>query len=100
MARADPDPEAASAFIEMAARLVEMKSYLLLPRSEEGERMKQAVSYTHLDVYKRQVGVRRFAAQLLNEGKIQLFCADSVDGEGVLNLSLIHIWSAPRSPPG
>ena len=24
-------------------------------------------------------------AQLLNEGKIQLFCADSVDGEGVLN---------------
>ena len=40
VARADPDPEAASAFIEMAARLVEMKSYLLLPRSEEGERMK------------------------------------------------------------
>ena len=24
-------------------------------------------------------------AQLLNEGKIQLFCADNVDGEGVLN---------------
>ena len=24
-------------------------------------------------------------AQLLNEGKIQLFCADSVDGEGVMN---------------
>ena len=41
VARADPDPEAASAFIEMAAWLVEMKSYLLLPRSEEGERMKQ-----------------------------------------------------------
>ena len=39
--QADPDPEAASAFIEMAARLVEMKSYLLLPRSEEGERLKQ-----------------------------------------------------------
>ena len=35
------DPEVASAFIEMAAHLVEMKSYLLLPRSEEGERMKQ-----------------------------------------------------------
>lgn len=35
------DPEIASAFIEMAAHLVEMKSYLLLPRSEEGERMKQ-----------------------------------------------------------
>ena len=35
------DPEISSAFIEMAAHLVEMKSYLLLPRSEEGERMKQ-----------------------------------------------------------
>ena len=40
-ADAGADPETASAFIEMAARLVEMKSYLLLPRSEEGERMKQ-----------------------------------------------------------
>ena len=35
------EQETASAFIEMAAHLVEMKSYLLLPRSEEGERMKQ-----------------------------------------------------------
>ena len=43
VARADPDPEAASAFIEMAARLVEMKSYLLLPRSEEGERHQAGV---------------------------------------------------------
>ncbi len=32
--------DVASEFIEMAARLVEMKSYLLLPRSEEAERMK------------------------------------------------------------
>lgn len=39
--QAQPDPERSSAFIEMAAHLVEMKSYLLLPRSEEGERMKQ-----------------------------------------------------------
>ena len=38
-ADAGADPETASAFIEMAAHLVEMKSYLLLPRSEEGERM-------------------------------------------------------------
>ena len=38
------DPEIASAFIEMAAHLVEMKSYLLLPRSEEGERMKQELA--------------------------------------------------------
>ena len=35
------DPDISSSFIEMAAHLVEMKSYLLLPRSEEGERMKQ-----------------------------------------------------------
>lgn len=33
--------EVASEFIEMAAQLVQMKSYLLLPRSEEAERMKQ-----------------------------------------------------------
>ncbi len=38
------DPDIASSFIEMAARLVEMKSYLLLPRSEEGERMKQELT--------------------------------------------------------
>ena len=37
-------PETASAFIEMAAHLVEMKSFLLLPRSEEGERMKQELT--------------------------------------------------------
>ena len=35
--QADPDPETASAFIEMAAHLVEMKSFLLLPRSEDGQ---------------------------------------------------------------
>ena len=32
--------EVASEFIEMAARLVQMKSFLLLPRSAEAERMK------------------------------------------------------------
>ena len=36
--------EAASEFIEMAARLVQMKSYLLLPRSEEAARMKEALT--------------------------------------------------------
>lgn len=39
--QAQEDPDRFSAFIEMAAHLVEMKSFLLLPRSEEGERMKQ-----------------------------------------------------------
>ena len=33
--------ESASEFIEMAARLVQMKSYFLLPKSEEAERMKE-----------------------------------------------------------
>ena len=36
--------EVASEFIEMAARLVQMKSYLLLPRSEEAERLKQELT--------------------------------------------------------
>lgn len=38
------DPAVASSFIEMAARLVEMKSYLLLPHSDEGERMKRELT--------------------------------------------------------
>ena len=38
------DPNVASAFIETAARLVEMKSFLLLPRSTEGERMKEELT--------------------------------------------------------
>ena len=33
--------EVASEFIEMAARLVQMKSFLLLPRSEEAQRLKE-----------------------------------------------------------
>ena len=36
--------EVASEFIEMAARLVQMKSYLLLPKSEEAERMKEELT--------------------------------------------------------
>ena len=36
--------DVASSFIEMAAHLLEMKSYLLLPRSEEAERMKQELT--------------------------------------------------------
>lgn len=36
--------EVASEFIEMAARLVQMKSYLLLPRSEEAERMREELT--------------------------------------------------------
>ncbi len=36
--------DVASEFIEMAARLVQMKSYLLLPRSQEAERMKEELT--------------------------------------------------------
>jgi segregation and condensation protein A len=51
--------DVASEFIEMAARLVEMKSYLLLPRSEEGERMKQELTgqLIEYDLCKRMAGV-------------------------------------------
>ncbi len=37
-------PELASEFIDMAARLVQMKSYFLLPKSEEAERLKQELT--------------------------------------------------------
>ena len=59
--QADPDPETASAFIEMAAHLVEMKSYLLLPRSEEGERMKQELTgqLIEYDQCRRMAGALR-----------------------------------------
>ncbi|WP_367926109.1 ScpA family protein [uncultured Ruthenibacterium sp.] len=36
--------ESASEFIEMAARLVQMKSYFLLPKSEEAERIKEELT--------------------------------------------------------
>ena len=60
-ADAGADPETASAFIEMAAHLVEMKSYLLLPRSEEGERMKQELTgqLIEYDQCRRMAGALR-----------------------------------------
>lgn len=36
--------DSASEFIEMAARLVQMKSFFLLPKSEEAERMKEELT--------------------------------------------------------
>ena len=59
------DPEISSAFIEMAAHLVEMKSYLLLPRSEEGERMKQELTGRLIEYDQ----CRRMAAQLRARGE-------------------------------
>ena len=59
------DPEISSAFIEMAAHLVEMKSYLLLPRSEEGERMKQELTgqLIEYDQCRRMASALRAAAE-------------------------------------
>ena len=59
------DPDTASSFIEMAAHLVEMKSYLLLPRSEEGERMKQELTGQLIEYDQ----CRRMAAQLRARGE-------------------------------
>ena len=64
-ADAGADPETASAFIEMAAHLVEMKSFLLLPRSEEGERMKQELTGQLIEYDQ----CRRMAALLRAKGE-------------------------------
>ena len=53
--------DVASEFIEMAARLVQMKSFLLLPRSEEAQRMKeeltgQLIEYSACKEVARQMG--------------------------------------------
>lgn len=59
------DPNVASAFIETAARLVEMKSFLLLPRSTEGERMKEELTGRLIE-YDR---CRRLAGQLRSRAR-------------------------------
>ncbi len=61
----DADPERFSSFIEMAAHLVEMKSYLLLPRSMEGERMKQELTGQLIEYDQ----CRRMAALLRQKGE-------------------------------
>ena len=59
------DPDVSSSFIEMAAHLVEMKSYLLLPRSAEGERMKQELTGQLIEYDQ----CRRMAALLRAKGE-------------------------------
>ena len=60
------DPDVSSSFIEMAAHLVEMKSYLLLPRSTEGERMKQELTgqLIEYDQCRRMSAALRAAAEV------------------------------------
>ena len=59
------DPDISSSFIEMAAHLVEMKSYLLQPRSTEGERMKQELTgqLIEYDQCRRMASALRAAAE-------------------------------------
>ena len=59
------DPDISSSFIKMAAHLVEMKSYLLLPRSTEGERMKQELTgqLIEYDQCRRMASALRAAAE-------------------------------------
>ena len=63
------DPDVSSSFIEMAAHLVEMKSYLLLPRSTEGERMKQELTgqLIEYDQCRRMSAALRAAAEASGE---------------------------------
>ena len=84
--QADPDPETASAFIEMAAHLVEMKSYLLLPRSEEGERMKQEFTGQLIEYDQ----CRRMAALLRAKGEQAPVFRAAADGDGVGHTYTLH----------
>lgn len=59
------EPDVSSSFIEMAARLVEMKSWLLLPRSKEAEQLKQELTGRLIE-YDR---CRRLAAQLASRAR-------------------------------
>ena len=56
----------------------------------------EAVSYTHLDVYKRQIlaFVANYAAYFAEifRGGIQSISRGQYEGAKVLGLSLIHIW--------
>ena len=79
------DPEIASEFIEMAAHLVEMKSYLLLPRSEEGERMRQELTGQLIE-YEQ---CRRLAQQLRERGEeymVFVRCPMSVEWDNTYTL--------------
>ena len=59
--------ESASEFIEMAARLVQMKSYFLLPKSEEAERMKEELTGMLVEYS----ACKEVAAQLRSMGFVQ-----------------------------
>ena len=59
----EADMEVASEFLEMAARLVQMKSYMLLPKHEEAEQMKAELTGELIEYQLCQEAARRLAMQ-------------------------------------
>ncbi len=59
----ESDMEVASEFLEMAARLVQMKSYMLLPKHEEGEQLRAELTGELIEYQLCQEAARRLAMQ-------------------------------------
>lgn len=59
----EADLEVASEFLEMAARLVQIKSFMLLPKHEEGEQMKAELTGELIEYQLCQEAARRLAMQ-------------------------------------
>ena len=57
------DMEVASEFLEMAARLVQMKSYMLLPKHEEGDQLRAELTGELIEYQLCQEAARRLAMQ-------------------------------------
>ncbi len=61
----EADLEVASEFLEMAARLVQIKSSLLLPRQEEAERLRQELTGELIEYQLCQEAARRLAKRYI-----------------------------------
>lgn len=59
----EADLEVASEFLEMAARLVQIKSFMLLPKHDEGEQMKAELTGELIEYQLCQEAARRLAMQ-------------------------------------
>lgn len=59
----EADMEVASEFLEMAARLVQMKSYMLLPKHDEGEQLRAELTGELIEYQLCQEAARRLAMQ-------------------------------------
>ncbi len=59
----EADMEVASEFLEMAARLVQMKSYMLLPKHEEAEQLRAELTGELIEYQLCQEAARRLAMQ-------------------------------------